>query len=81
MDRLPAAKPEGAAILHKTGSGYTNKDGTTDIGDAGIYLLSDGRNLPICVFVKGASTDHIISEISLILQAMANSYRKIFHKI
>lgn len=71
MDRLPAANPEGAALLHKTGSGYTNKDGTTDIGDAGIYLLSDGSKWPICVFVKGASTNNIISEISLKLQAMA----------
>ena len=26
MDRLPAATPEGAALLHKTGSGYTNKE-------------------------------------------------------
>lgn len=73
MDRLPAANPEGAALLHKTGSGYTDKDGTTDIGDAGIYLLSDGSKWPICVFVKGASTDNIISEISLKLQAMALS--------
>ena len=73
MDRLPAATPEGAALLHKTGSGYTNKDGTTDIGDAGIYLLSDGSKLPICVFVKESSSDHIIREISHKLQAVALS--------
>ena len=57
--------------LYKTGSGYTHNDGTADIGDAGIYLLSDGSKLPICVFVKGASSDHIIAEISQHLQYMA----------
>ena len=71
MERLPAAKHEGAMLLHKTGSGYTHNDGTADIGDAGIYLLSDGSKLPICVFVKGASSDHIIAEISQHLQYMA----------
>lgn len=71
MERLPAAKPEGAMLLHKTGSGYTHNDGTADIGDAGIYLLSDGSKQPICVFVKGASSDHIIAEISQHLQYMA----------
>lgn len=71
MERLPAAKPEGAVVLHKTGSGYTHNDGTADIGDAGIYILENGSKLPICVFVKSASSDHIIADISQHLQLMA----------
>ena len=66
---LPLA-PAGAAVGHKTGTGFTLPDGRLmAVNDAGYVHLPDGRRYAIAVFVENSGydmqqTESLIAEIS-----------------
>ena len=61
-DRLPAAVPNSAEIVHKTGTGYPLPSGLpSGICDVGIIILDDGQQLPIAVFIINPSSQSRIS--------------------
>ena len=61
--RIPATVPDGAIVIHKTGTGFTSPEGTSDMNDVGIVLLPDGQCFVVTVFVKSAHSDTQLAEI------------------
>ena len=61
--RIPAAVPDGSIVVHKTGTGFTSPEGTSDKNDAGIVLLPDGQCFVVTVFIKNANSDTQLAEI------------------
>ena len=64
LKRIPAAIPEGATIVHKTGTGFPNGDGTQDMNDAGIVILPDGRCVFIVIFIPNSKSENEIAELA-----------------
>lgn len=62
--RLPAAIPECAMCVHKTGTGFTNPDGTMYRNDAGIITLPDGRSIILAIFVPLSKEESDIAVIA-----------------
>jgi len=64
-DRLPAAVPSSAKIVHKTGTGYPLPSGQpSGICDVGIIILDSGQQLPIAVFITNPSSQSRISDVA-----------------
>ena len=64
-DRLPAAVPNSAKVVHKTGTGYPLPSGLpSGICDVGIIILDDGQQLPIAVFITNPSSQSRISDVA-----------------
>lgn len=64
LKRIPAAIPEGATIVHKTGTGFPNGDGTQDMNDAGVIILPDGRCVFIAIFLPNSKSENEIAELA-----------------
>ncbi|MBR5029346.1 MAG: serine hydrolase [Bacteroidales bacterium] len=64
LKRIPAAIPEGATIVHKTGTGFPNGDGTQDMNDAGVVILPDGRCVFIAIFIANSKSENEIAELA-----------------
>ncbi len=64
LDRLPACLPQGATIVHKTGTGPSTDTGLTDINDAGIFLTSNGLHQTVAIFVCQASNKNSLANIA-----------------
>ena len=64
-DRLPAAVPNSAKVVHKTGTGYPMPSGQpSSICDVGIIILDNGQQLPIAVFITNPSSQSRISDVA-----------------
>jgi beta-lactamase class A len=64
-DRLPAAVPSSAKVVHKTGTGYPFPSGLpSGICDVGIIILENGQQLPIAVFITTPSSQSRISDVA-----------------
>ena len=64
-DRLPAAVPNSAKVVHKTGTGYPLPSGLpSGICDVGIIILDNGQQLPIAVFITNPSSQSRISDVA-----------------
>ena len=64
-DRLPAAFPSSARVIHKTGTGYPLPSGLpSGICDVGIVILGDGKPFPIAVFITNPSQQSRISDVA-----------------
>ena len=64
-DRLPAAFPSSARVIHKTGTGYPLPSGLpSGICDVGIVILGDGKPFPIAVFISNPSSQSRISDVA-----------------
>ena len=64
-DRLPAAFPSSARVIHKTGTGYPLPSGQpSGICDVGIVILGDGKPFPIAVFITNPSPQSRISYVA-----------------
>ena len=62
-DRLPAAVPNSAKVVHKTGTGFPLPSGLpSGICDVGIIILDNGQQLPIAVFITNPSSQSRISD-------------------
>ena len=65
MDRLPAAVPTSAKVVHKTGTGYPLPSGQpSGICDVGIVILDNGQQFPIAVFVTNPSSQSRIFDVA-----------------
>ena len=64
MKRIPAAIPEDARIVHKTGTGFPSAEGLQDMNDAGIILMLDGSHAIIAVFTTNSSSEAVIANIT-----------------
>lgn len=65
MDRLPAAVPTSAKVVHKTGTGYPLPSGqSSGICDVGIIILDNGQLFPIAVFVTNPSSQSRIFDVA-----------------
>ena len=63
-DRLPAAVPNSAKVVHKTGTGYPLPSGLpSGICDVGI-IMDNGQQLPIAVFITNPSSQSQISDVA-----------------
>ena len=64
-DRLPAAFPNSASVIHKTGTGYPLPSGQpSGICDIGIIVLDDGKPFPIAVFIDNPSPQSRILDVA-----------------
>ena len=64
-DRLPAAVPNSAKVVHKTGTGFPLPSGLpSGICDVGIIILDNGQQLPIAVFITNPSSQSRISDVA-----------------
>lgn len=64
-DRLPAAVPNTAKVVHKTGTGYPLPSGQPSaICDVGIIILDNGQQFPIAVFITNPSSQSRISDVA-----------------
>ena len=64
-DRLLAAPPHTAKVVHKTGTGYPLASGLpSGICDVGIIILDNGQQLPIAVFIMNPSSQSRISDVA-----------------
>ena len=64
LKRIPAAIPEDARIVHKTGTGFPSAEGGQDMNDAGIILMPDGSHAIIAVFTTNSSSEAVIANIT-----------------
>jgi beta-lactamase class A len=73
-DRLPAAVPSSAKVIHKTGTGYPLPSGmSSGICDVGIIILDNGQQLPIAVFITNPSSQSRISDVAKQLLRMGKT--------
>ena len=64
-DRLPAAVPNTAKVVHKTGTGYPLPSGLpSGICDVGIIILDSGQQFPIAVFITNPSSQSKIVDVA-----------------
>ena len=64
-DRLPAALPTSARVVHKTGTGYPLPTGQpSGICDVGIIILDSGQQFPIAVFITNPSSQSKITDVA-----------------
>ena len=64
-DRLPAALPTSARVVHKTGTGYPLPTGQpSGICDVGIIILDSGQQFPIAVFITNPSSQSKIVDVA-----------------
>ena len=64
-DRLPAAVPNTAKVVHKTGTGYPLPSGQpSGISDVGIIIREDGQQFPIAIFISNPSSQSKISNMA-----------------
>ncbi len=64
-DRLPAAVPNTAKVVHKTGTGYPLPSGQpSGICDVGIIILDNGQQFPIAVFIANPSSQSKIYDVA-----------------
>lgn len=63
-DRIPAAAPAGATVVHKTGTGFPPKDKLPPMNDVGIVILPNGRVIFIAVFVPEPTAPDKLAEIA-----------------
>ena len=64
-DRLPAAFPNSAKVIHKTGTGYPLPSGQpSGICDIGIIILDNGQQFPIAVFITNPSSQSRIPDVA-----------------
>ena len=64
-ERLPAAVPSSAKVVHKTGTGYPLPSGQpSGICDVGIIILDNGQQLPIAVFISTPLSQSRISDVA-----------------
>ena len=64
LKRIPAAIPEDARIVHKTGTGFPSAEGLQDMNDAGIILMPDGSYAIIAVFTTHSPSEAVIENIA-----------------
>ena len=64
LERIPAAIPTDARVVHKTGTGFPSPEGVQDINDAGIILMPDGSYAIIAVFTTHSSSEAVIANIA-----------------
>ena len=64
LKRIRAAIPEGARIVHKTGTGFPSAEGLQDMNDAGIILMPDGNYAIIAVFTMHSPSEVAIENIA-----------------
>lgn len=62
-DRIQAAAPTGATVVHKTGTGFPPKDKLPPMNDVGIVILPNGRAIFIAVFVPEPTAPDKLAEI------------------
>ena len=64
LNRIPAAMPANAHIVHKTGTGFPSAEGLQDMNDAGIILMPDGSHVIFAVFTKQSPYESVITNIA-----------------
>lgn len=80
-NRLAKYLPDNHTLYHKTGTGYTEKDGTLmAINDIGFVVLPDGSHYSIAVFctkskMSQEDTEELIAEISKLTNEYILSWR------
>ena len=64
QERIPAAIPANAHIVHKTGTGFPLPEGVQDMNDAGVILMPDGSHAIIAVFSTHSPSEAVIANIA-----------------
>ena len=64
LERIPAAIPTDARVVHKTGTGFPSPEGVQDMNDAGVILMPDGSHAIIAIFTTHSSSEAVIANIA-----------------
>lgn len=60
--RIAAAVPDGAIVVHKTGTGFPSPEGTSDMNDVGVVFLPDGQCFVVAVFIRNSDSEIQVAE-------------------
>ena len=66
-NRIKAALPLGAQLVHKTGTGFSKGKMLRGINDVGIIIMPDGDFYPIAIFIKRTESEEEVAEIARLL--------------
>ena len=61
--RIPVSVPDGAIVIHKTGTGYPSPEGLSDMNDVGMAFLPDGQYFVVAAFVRNSNSETQVAEI------------------
>lgn len=61
--RIASIIPEGAAFIHKTGTGFPSKEKKQDRNDAGIIIMPDGTYRIVAIFVPQSTKEEDVASI------------------
>ena len=61
--RIPATVPNGAIVIHKTGTGFPSSEGLSDMNDVGMAFLPDGQCFVVTAFVRNSNSETQVAEI------------------
>ena len=64
LERIPAAIPTDARVVHKTGTGFPSSEGVQDMNDAGIILMPDGSYAIIAIFTMHSPSEEVVANIA-----------------
>ncbi len=64
LKRIPAAIPDEARIIHKTGTGFPSACGAQDMNDAGIIIMPDGSHVIIVIFTTNSTSETVMANIA-----------------
>jgi beta-lactamase class A len=64
LERIPAAIPTDARVVHKTGTGFPSSEGVQDMNDAGVILMPDGSYAIIAIFTTHSSSEEVVANIA-----------------
>lgn len=66
-NRIKAALPPGAQLVHKTGTGFSKGKTLRGINDVGIVIMPNGDYYPIAIFIKRTKREEEVAEIARLL--------------
>ena len=64
LERIPAAIPTDARVVHKTGTGFPSPKGEQDMNDAGIIFMPDGSHAIIAIFTMHSPSEEVVANIA-----------------
>ena len=64
LERIPAAIPTDARVVHKTGTGFPSPEGVQDMNDAGVILMPDGSYAIIAIFTMHSPSEEVVANIA-----------------
>jgi len=60
--RIPVSVPDGAIVIHKTGTRFPSPEGMLDMNDVGIVVFPNGQCFMVAVFIRNSDSETQVAE-------------------